>query len=82
MIDHTNHTIVTTNVTTTGHLDRVVTGVVAEEILAACDESGGGGGMAGGEGQTGLANPAIHLLRGLRHRNLAAIRHAAQVRIG
>ena len=53
--------------------------MVAEEILAACDDSGGSGGMVGGEGQAGLANPAIHLLRGLRHRNLAAIRHAAQV---
>ena len=33
----------------TGHLDRVVSGVVAEEILAACDELGGvAGGNAGG----------------------------------
>ena len=63
-----------------GHLDRVVTGVVAEEILSACDELGsGGGGVTGADGQSGLANPAIHMLRGLRHRNLAAIRHAAQV---
>lgn len=62
-----------------------MTGVVAEEILAACDELGvgGGSGLGGGDGgQTGLANPAIHLLRGLRHRNLAAIRHAAQVKGG
>lgn len=48
-------------------------------MLSACDEhivaAGGGSGA-----DTGLANPAIHLFRGLRHRNLAAIRHAAQVR--
>lgn len=25
-----------------------------------------------------MTNPAIHFLRGLRHRNMAAIRHAAQ----
>ena len=54
--------------------------MVAEEILSACDELGsGGGGVTGADGQSGLANPAIHMLRGLRHRNLAAIRHAAQV---
>ncbi|KAK8379486.1 hypothetical protein O3P69_019416 [Scylla paramamosain] len=64
----------------TGHLDRVLQGVTAEEVLGACDEhstaSGGGAGGAGSE--VGLANPAVHLFRGLRHRNLAAIRHAAQ----
>ena len=59
-------------------MDRVLQGVTAEEILSACDEhtlsTGGGSGA-----DTGLANPAVHLFRGLRHRNLAAIRHAAQV---
>ncbi|XP_054161861.1 WD repeat-containing protein 7-like isoform X2 [Oppia nitens] len=54
----------------TGHLDRVVHGIIAEEILSACDENVTSAGDR-------LTNPAIHLFRGLRHRNLAAIRHAA-----
>lgn len=55
----------------TGHLDRVVHGINAEEILAACDEHS--------IQTTGdkLSNPALHLLRGMRHRNLSAIKHAA-----
>lgn len=28
--------------------------------------------------EVGLANPAVHFFRGLRHRNLSAIRHATQ----
>ena len=55
----------------TGHLDRVVQGINAEEILAACDEH------AISTSGDKLTNPALHLLRGMRHRNLAAIRHAA-----
>lgn len=43
----------------------------AEEILSACDENV----VSSGDRMT---NPAIHFFRGLRHRNLAAIRHAAQ----
>ncbi|XP_064096982.1 WD repeat-containing protein 7-like isoform X3 [Macrobrachium nipponense] len=65
----------------TGHLDRVLQGVTAEEVLGACDEhlaSTGAGGSGSGGSDAGLANPAVHLFRGLRHRNLAAIRHAAQ----
>lgn len=54
----------------TGHLDRVVHGLAAEEILSACDENVTSAGDR-------LKNPAIHLLRGLRHRNLAAITSAA-----
>lgn len=56
----------------TGHLDRVVQGMLAEEVLNACDEQG----LT--QGGDRLSNPALHLLRGLRHRNMAAIRHAAQ----
>ncbi|XP_076632995.1 WD repeat-containing protein Rbcn-3B isoform X8 [Colletes latitarsis] len=63
----------------TGHLDRVLHGIIAEEVLYACDENtiaAAGGSVAGGE--LGLANPAVHFFRGLRHRNLSAIRHATQ----
>ena len=55
----------------TGHLDRVVHGMTADEILAACDEH------SIHTTEDKLTNPAIHLLRGMRHRNMAAIRHAA-----
>ncbi|XP_012268313.2 WD repeat-containing protein 7 isoform X11 [Athalia rosae] len=63
----------------TGHLDRVLHGIIAEEVLYACDENtiAATGGTAGG-GELGLANPAVHFFRGLRHRNLSAIRHATQ----
>lgn len=63
----------------TGHLDRVLHGIIAEEVLYACDENTiaiAGGNATGGE--LGLANPAVHFFRGLRHRNLSAIRHATQ----
>ncbi|RWS30859.1 WD repeat-containing protein 7-like protein [Leptotrombidium deliense] len=56
----------------TGLLDRVVQGMLAEEILNACDEN-----VSQVSAGDKLTNPAIHLLRGLRSRNLAAIRHAA-----
>uniref|UniRef100_A0A1S4M2W4 Uncharacterized protein n=2 Tax=Ixodes scapularis TaxID=6945 RepID=A0A1S4M2W4_IXOSC len=54
-----------------GHLDRVLQGLQAEEVLSACDEHTGHPGER-------MTNPAVHLFRGLRHRNMAAIRHAAQ----
>lgn len=61
----------------TGHLDRVLHGMLAEEVMSACDEN-----MAeitgGSTSEMGLANPAVHFFRGLRHRNLSAIRHATQ----
>jgi hypothetical protein len=58
----------------TGHLDRVLHGISAEEVLYACDENP----AASRSGDVGLANPAVHFFRGLRHRNLSAIRHATQ----
>lgn len=61
----------------TGQLDRVVHGMSADEILNACDETSSVSVISGNEG--GLANPAVHFFRGLKHRNIAAIRHAAQV---
>ncbi|KAK7866525.1 hypothetical protein R5R35_002482 [Gryllus longicercus] len=64
----------------TGHLDRVLHGIGAEEVLFACDETAAAGASGGGAaaGEVGLANPAVHFFRGLRHRNLSAIRHATQ----
>lgn len=49
----------------------------AEEILNACDESVT---LVPSFQEGGLANPAVHFFRGLKHRNIAAIRHAAMVR--
>ncbi|XP_049287940.1 WD repeat-containing protein 7 isoform X2 [Anopheles funestus] len=63
----------------TGHLDRVLHGILAEEVLNACDEnSGETGSSTGSTSEMGLANPAVHFFRGLRHRNINAIRHATQ----
>lgn len=64
----------------TGHLDRVLHGMIAEEVLNACDETAGEGGevTGGSSSEIGLSNPAVHFFRGLRHRNLNAIRHATQ----
>ncbi|KAH8244751.1 hypothetical protein KR038_007637 [Drosophila bunnanda] len=70
----------------TGHLDRVLHGMLAEEVLSACDEqaedggSGGGGGSNGASSasEMGMANPAVHFFRGLKSRNMNAIRHATQ----
>ena len=57
-----------------GHLDRVVHGHVAEDILAACDEHT----VTVNVGDSVGSNAALHFFRGLRHRNLAAIKLAAQ----
>ncbi|XP_063908234.1 WD repeat-containing protein 7 isoform X4 [Zophobas morio] len=58
----------------TGHLDRVLQGIAAEEVLYACEENE----ATNASSEVGLANPAVHFFRGLRHRNLSAIRHATQ----
>ncbi|UXI18302.1 Charged multivesicular body protein 5 [Sarcoptes scabiei] len=55
----------------TGHLDRVLHGMAADEVLNLCD-----GASTNTMGDR-FVNPAVHLFRGLRHRNLAAIRQAA-----
>lgn len=63
----------------TGHLDRVLHGMIAEEVVFACDEAAAESGSLGSSGDVqGMANPAVHFFRGLRHRNLNAIRHATQ----
>ncbi|XP_044582126.1 WD repeat-containing protein 7 isoform X3 [Cotesia glomerata] len=62
----------------TGHLDRVLHGIIAEEVLFACSDNTIITGDATAGGELGLANPAVHFFRGLRHRNLSAIRHATQ----
>ncbi|XP_065202818.1 WD repeat-containing protein 7 isoform X3 [Planococcus citri] len=58
----------------TGHLDRVLHGIGAEEVLYACDETT----SSSSTSESGLANPAVHFFRGLRSRNISAIRHATQ----
>ena len=58
----------------TGHLDRVIHGHIADDILAACDEHT----VSVNVGDAVGANAALHFFRGLRHRNLAAIKLAAQ----
>jgi len=64
----------------TGHLDRVVSGMAGQDVLEACEEEtvGVGAGGGGGADQNNLANPALGLLRGIRHRNMAAIKMATQ----
>lgn len=52
--------------------------MLAEEVLSACDENSAELSPHGSTSEMGLANPAVHFFRGLRHRNLNAIRHATQ----
>lgn len=52
--------------------------MLAEEVLLACDENNAEASPHGSTSDLGLANPAVHFFRGLRHRNLNAIRHATQ----
>lgn len=53
----------------TGYLIKVLQGVIAEDTLAACDES-----IVAKEDHT---NPAIELFKGLKQGNLSAIKNAA-----
>jgi len=57
----------------TGHLDRVIYGSAAEEVMSACDEQ-----VTINLSDNVAHNPALHFFRGLRHRNLAAIKLATQ----
>lgn len=47
----------------TGHLDRVLHGMLAEEVLNACDENAEELGGSGTLTDSGLANPAVHFFR-------------------
>lgn len=58
-----------------GHLDRVLHGISGEQVLYACDENT----TISSSVDSGLANPAVHFFRGIRHRNISAIKHATQV---
>ncbi|VVC26686.1 Hypothetical protein CINCED_3A013205 [Cinara cedri] len=58
----------------TGHLDRVLHGISGEQVLYACDENT----TISSSVDSGLANPAVHFFRGIRHRNISAIKHATQ----
>ena len=56
-----------------GHLDRVVHGVTAEDILHACDQKQ--------IVTTDVTNPHISLAQALKRRNLATFRNMAQQKI-
>jgi hypothetical protein len=58
-----------------GHLDRVVHGITAEEILDACDEK-----MDASAGER-LSNPTISIAQAVRRHNLATFRHMANQQI-
>ncbi|XP_074644307.1 WD repeat-containing protein 7-like [Tubulanus polymorphus] len=67
----------------TGHLDRVVQGITAEEILAACDELLGERApvTTGPATNENLANPHISIAQAFRRRNLATFKNLAQQRL-
>lgn len=44
----------------TGHLDRVLQGIAAEEVLYACEENEA---SQTASSEVGLANPAVHFFR-------------------
>lgn len=52
-------------------------GMIAEEVINACYEIAEADASAS-TSDLGLANPAVHFFRGLRHRNMNAIKHATQ----
>jgi len=54
----------------------VLHGISGEQVLYACDENT----TISSTVDSGLANPAVHNFRGLRHRNISAIKHATQVK--
>ena len=53
-----------------GHLDRVVHGVVADDILSACDEKC--------DAAEKLSNPTVTVTQAFRRHNIATFKHLAQ----
>lgn len=47
----------------TGHLDRVLHGMLAEEVLNVCDEHSEDLGAGTSLSDSGLSNPAVHFFR-------------------
>ena len=60
----------------TGHLDRVVHGVAAEDILAGCDDK-----MSSKVNESTANNPTISLAQAFKRHNLATFRNFAQQRL-
>lgn len=60
----------------TGHLDRVVQGSAADDVMKACDEEFGDG---GGYCEEVSVNPTLHLFRAIKNRNIDAARQAAKL---
>lgn len=57
----------------TGHLDRVIDGKTAEDVLSNCDENA--------TPVEALTNPSITLAQALKRRNLATFRNLAQQKL-
>lgn len=62
----------------TGHLDRVLHGMLANEVLKACDEQTDDSSAGSSHTDSSMVNPAVHFFRGIKHRNLSAIKNATQ----
>ncbi|MFH4974008.1 hypothetical protein AB6A40_000717 [Gnathostoma spinigerum] len=58
----------------TANLERIVTGLMSDEVMAACDEQVG---VEDGQDEAG-ASQAIQMLRAVRNKNLSAIRQIAK----
>ncbi|OQV20247.1 WD repeat-containing protein 7 [Hypsibius exemplaris] len=61
----------------TGHLDRVVQGGAAEDVMRAVDEEFGEGSGNGFANDVG-GNTTLQLFRAIKHRNMDAVRQAAK----
>ncbi|GFN77935.1 WD repeat-containing protein 7, partial [Plakobranchus ocellatus] len=73
MLVQTKDGVVTVWQMETGHLDRVIDGKTAEDVLANCDENA--------TPVEALTNPSITLAQALKRRNLATFRNLAQQKL-
>lgn len=73
MLVQTKDGVVTVWQMETGHLDRVIDGKTAEDVLANCDENA--------TPVEALTNPSITLAQAFKRRNLAAFRNLAQQKL-